>query len=255
MRRRGRLQSPAKLNSWDFKRTAAEIDQVLGQVKLAQAPRADRSPEQKLAGIRRLLRDAGPVAPGCPSWRYLERRCGVVSGAVLADLRHHDHLSYAKGVPGAFPGLLAILRYANGKGASVHRTFLTQQGFKANLDPVRKVMPGLPLVGASVRLGEAQEVLGIAEGIETALCASKLFGMPGVVRHQRQRYPQLGAAPEVKAVVVFGDNDSSFIGQAAAYDKAKDLRLHGLDVEIQIPPTLGTDWCDVWGETNGRGVS
>jgi putative DNA primase/helicase len=144
--------------------------------------------------------------------------------------------------------MLATLRYPDGTGASVHRTYLTLDGQKAAVNPVRKVMPGFPLEGAAVRLGGVQERLGIAEGIETALCAGKLFLMPVWAGISANGILSWQPPEGVKSVVIFADNDSHFVGQEAAYRKARALHLKGYDVEVQVPPGVDQDWCDVWGQ-------
>jgi putative DNA primase/helicase len=45
-------------------------------------------------------------------------------------------------------------------------------------------------------------------------------------------------------VVVFGDNDANFTGQDAAYTLAHRLARQGMQVDVQIPPVVGTDWAD-----------
>lgn len=229
---------------WDFARAAREVDGVLGVVQLAEVKEV-RSEESKREAIRRLLKSAGPVTPATPSWLYLERRCGDPAG-LLADLRHHQALKHSREDPATYPALLATMRYADGKGASVHRTYLTPDGRKAAVDPVRKIMPGLPLEGSAVRLGPLQERLGIAEGIETAICAGKLHGLPVWAAISANGILAWQPPEGVRSVVIFGDNDSNFTGHAAAYEKGRALRAKGLDVEILIPPIEGQDWADVW---------
>ena len=69
--------------------------------------------------------------------------------------------------------------------------------------------------------------MGVAEGIETALSASLLYQLPvwaccnqGLLR---QWQPPEGCTH----VTIFGDNDSSFVGQAAAYELAWRLARDG----------------------------
>jgi len=50
----------------------------------------------------------------------------------------------------------------------------------------------------------------------------------------------------VRQVVIFADNDENFVGLAAAYEKARALHRKGFEIEVQIPPDVGTDWADVW---------
>ncbi len=71
--------------------------------------------------------------------------------------------------------------------------------------------------GAAVRLMPHQEVLGIAEGIETALSASILFNVPIWAALTAGLLQEWTPPASVTTVFVFGDNDASSTGQAAAY--------------------------------------
>jgi putative DNA primase/helicase len=150
--------------------------------------------------------------------------------------------------------MLAVLRYADGKGASIHRTFLGADGQKAAVDPVRMMMPGFSLEGAAVRLGPLQKRIGIAEGIETAICAGKLFGLPVWAAVSANGMRVWDVPLGVESVVVCGDHDLSFTGQAAAFELARKLKAKGLTVEVMIPPIPGMDWQDVWSEQNKSGA-
>ena len=44
---------------------------------------------------------------------------------------------------------------------------------------------------------------------------------------------------------VFGDNDESSTGQAAAYSSGARLKAKGLAVSVEIPQITGWDWNDV----------
>lgn len=232
-----------KLNGWDFARTAAEVDKIVGTVQQV-VQRAERTEAQKLAAIKALLHESTPL-DSTPALRYLERRCGALDPSnFVSDLRAHPNASHSREW-GSFPALLAVLRYPDGTGASVHRTYLTPDGRKANVDPVRKIMSGRPLVGSAVRLGPILPHIGIAEGLETALCASKAFGLPVWAAISAGGMVAWVPPPGIQAVTIFGDNDASFTGQAAAFTLARRLVKDGLAVDVQIPSTIGTDWADV----------
>ena len=234
------------LRGWDFARAAAEIDAIIGggYIKEETAKR-ERTVQQKIEDMRQVLREAQKVTEGTATWKYLSKRCGDPTG-FCGDIRHHPGL-FHKESGEVWPCMIAIMYHNDGKCASLHRTFLTKQGDKAPVKPVRKIMPPVTtLVGSAVRLGPAQERLGIAEGIETAICASKLFGLPvwaGISANGLQSWE----LPEgTKQVGIFSDNDASFTGQAAAFHTAKKLTQSGLEVEVFIPPSVGSDWCDVF---------
>ena len=52
-----------------------------------------------------------------------------------------------------------------------------------------------------------------------------------------------------REILVFGDRDPKFGGQAAAYALAHRLALKGLKVRVEIPGRSGADWNDVLLET------
>jgi len=101
----------------------------------------------------------------------------------------------------------------------------------------------LPLSGAAIRLTAVSQVLGIAEGIETALAASELFEVPVWSCISTAGIESFEPPAGVREVIVFADHDENFAGQAAAYRAAHRLKLKRYDVEVCIPPEPG-DWLD-----------
>lgn len=230
---------------WPFDKAAREIDAVIGNIQIAERE-VKKATEDKVAIMRRMYRDARVITPGDPAWRYLESRCGDPS-AVLEDLRYHPSLKHSVD-GGTHPVLLArMVDWAGPKVIGLHRTYLTPDGRKAAVDPVRMTYGEV----APVRLGGVQERMGIAEGIETAICAGKRFGLPVWAAISANGLKAWEAPPEVRSVVICGDNDASFTGQEAAYSLAKRLVLKGLEVEVRIPQLVGTDWADSHMEMQG----
>ena len=230
------------LYGWGFREAAAKVDEVLGTVQ--EFPQREvLSQEQKLKNIRELLQKAHHLTPDSPAGKYLSRRCPGVDLETLRDLRQ---TSFCKHRSGDFhPALLAIVRGAKGEGLTVHRTYLDKDGFKAKVEPAKMTMPGLPMRGGAIRLGAPGKHLGIAEGIETALCAGSLFGLPVWAALSAAMLEAWEPPAGVEAVTVFGDNDESFTGQRAAFALAFRLRAAGLTVQVQIPDPVGWDWADV----------
>lgn len=224
---------------WDFPRAAREVDAIVGNIHAAQA-QEKKAEVNKATIMRRMWREALPVSPGDPVWRYLESRCGD-PGAFLQDIRFHPKLWHSLDKR-THPAMIARMIDLSGpKVIGIHRTYLTPDGRKAAVDPVRKsygeVLP--------VRLGGVQERLGIAEGIETAICAAKVFRLPVWAGISANGIKAWEPPPEVKAVVICGDNDENYTGQEAAFSLAHRLTRQGITVEVQIPATTGTDWADV----------
>ena len=185
-----------------------------------------------------------------PVGRYLAGRCGGPTAflAFPACLRYHPALPYRHddGSTTAHPAMLAQVLGADGKGVSVHRTYLAADGTKAAVPTQRKLMtPTAKMSNVAIRLAPVEAGwLGVAEGIETALCASKRHGVPvwsctsaGLLRSFRP-------PDDVKLLFIFGDNDRSFTGQSAAYELARVVVNSGIECRVLIPDADGTDWAD-----------
>ena len=229
------------LKGWHFGQAAKAVDEFLPQAKVEQA-KAVRSEASKRDFMKRLYMESKPVTAGDPVHLYLTRRCGDVAGQ-LGDIRYHPALKHSV-EGGEHPAMLAFMGWnpVTKKFSGIHRTYLTREGQKAAVDPVRMNYGD----AGPVRLGVVQERMGIAEGLETSMCARALFGLPvwsGICAEGVKAWEP----PEgVRQVVIFADNDENFVGLAAAYEKARVLHRKGFEVEVQIPPDVGTDWADVW---------
>ena len=109
--------------------------------------------------------------------------------------------------------------------------------------------------GSAIRLHEpVQGVLGVAEGIETALSASQLYRCPVWALINANNLEKWMPPAGVNHIMIFGDNDLTFTGQAAAYALAKRLALMGngdseYKVDVLIPREVGWDWNDVYMQT------
>jgi len=100
--------------------------------------------------------------------------------------------------------------------------------------------------GCAIRLAPAAGIMGVAEGIETAISASLLFDMPVWACINASLLAKWIPPDIAKVVYVFGDNDLTYTGQAAAYRLANRLAVQfKLGVEIRIPDLPGTDWNDI----------
>ena len=117
-------------------------------------------------------------------------------------------------------------------------------GDKAPVGNAKKFMQGKPLQTASVRLGAVGPYIGIGEGIETALAASRRFGVPVWAAGNAVLLDAWMPPAGVEAVLIAGDNDASWTGQAAAFSLARRLVRDGYAVEVQIPGAIGKDWAD-----------
>ena len=231
-----------------FAEMAARIDTILGNVKQDSVERPPLSDEDNLNAVKGLWRASVPVQNGDLVHRYLATRR-------LDELVYPKALRFVEklrdGEGGIRPCMIALVgRFGVPKFDTIHRTFLRPDGLgKAEMVNPRKLMPGSVPEGACVMLSDWTESgpLGIAEGIETAMAASAMFGIPVWAAISSSMMKKWVPPPGASEIVIFGDNDRKFGGQAAAYHLAHRLAARNLPVgPVLIPKLVGDDWADEW---------
>jgi putative DNA primase/helicase len=225
----------------EFKEAARLIESVIGESEIDIRP-DEPDAEQIMKSIRQLSARSKPVAEGDPVHQYLVSRLGRIE--VPTCLRTVDSCIYKdKNASLSYhPAMIASVRAPDGSATALHRTYLTPDGQKAQVLSVRKVLGTLP-DGAAVRLTEPAETMGIAEGIETALSASILFGIPTWAALNAGRLEKWVPPSGVTKVIVFADNDMNCAGQLAAFALVARLRKT-IEAFVEMPPLLGSDWND-----------
>ena len=226
----------------DFRSLAPEIDALTGNLK-PEAVTPAQSTEAIRQALRRVYGDTRNLAGEDLASLYLESRgCGEV---VYPKSLRFGLCSDGEG--GVRPTMVAVLSSPDGKPCTMHRTFLNPKGGKAEMDKPRKMMPGAIAEGACVRLSEwVPGPLGIAEGIETAMSASRLFSLPVWAATSADLMRKWKWPEDATEIVVFGDRDPKLAGQAAAWHLAHRIALTGMPVQVMIPEGPGKqDWNDV----------
>lgn len=232
-----------------FKDAARQIERLAGVVQ-PTASKPERSDEDKLAALRRVWSASKPIQRGDEAALYLAGR-GLKLYDLPENIRVHPALRYQDGeTVGTYAAMLATVTAPDGRAVSLHRTYL-QEARKAPVTAPKKLMQGLPLSGAAIRLTAVSQVLGIAEGVETALAASELFEIPVWSCISTAGIESFEPPAGVKEIVIFADNDENFAGQKSAFAAAHRLKLKGYEVEACIPPTVG-DWLDVLNERQAK---
>jgi putative DNA primase/helicase len=229
-------------NGWEFHEAAKQIETIIGSAP-ADAPKRERSDREKRDAMNKLWRMSKAVEANDPVGRYLARRVGLTS--FPSCLRTAFNVRYQSDRPSFHPAMIAMVTGPDGAPSILHRTYLTGDGDKAPVIEPRRLMSGTIAKGAAIRLEPAGETLGIAEGIETALSASALFGVPCWAAVNAGMLAVWQPPPEAKRIIIFADNDASYAGQAAAYALARRLGSHECVVEVQCPAKVDTDWNDV----------
>lgn len=133
--------------------------------------------------------------------------------------------------------MLAKIVTSTDMAINLHRTFLP--------NGPKKFMPGVVPAGSAVRLMPHVGILGIAEGIETALSAYLLFGVPCWAGLHARGVETFTPPSDVRALCIFADNDKSATGQSVAWSAARRLRAKGLEVGVKMPEDDDADWNDV----------
>lgn len=249
-----------------FRETAKRIEEILGGgIPTRHLPSISRQQAAELrnAGvlrtkIRAIWQQHGPPQRRDPVDLWLRRRrvgFDFYPAAIRTgyDIRYYDDARSEDGFSD-HPAMLALVSDPDGSPCTIHRTYLTWYGDKAAVDKPRKLYSGVTK-GSAVRLAPIGPVLGIAEGIETALAASRLFGIPTWAALCANMLEKFKPPPEVKRLIIFGDNDTNQVGQRAAHALAARLAeriRYPIETEIQIPPDPGTDWNDVLSRGNVR---
>jgi putative DNA primase/helicase len=224
-----------KVHGWDFKRAAGEIDKIIGNLP-ASKPTIQRA-RMTSEDVARMWKTSKRITSGDAAGVYLSGR-GISLAEWPKALRYVPRMWYSPGQK-YYPCMLALYRSADDKTGTVHRTYL------AKVEKRRMFVPfGVPKGGA-IRLSEPDLCMGIAEGIETALSASLLYKLPVWATTSELMLQHWQPPDGAKRIWIFGDNDSSFVGQTASYILAKRLAHDGYHVTVQIPPSPDWDWNDV----------
>jgi len=223
----------------DFAGAAKAVDEVVNNVQHVE-PKPKADPRIRL---RKVYSGLGDMSGVNPVRKYLRSRGLNPTSAT----HYHPGMTYFEDgrQVGSYPAMLHMFQGMDGAPLTYHVTYLTRDGGKAPVPAPRKVLPPVsPLSGGAIRLSPAGDVLGIAEGIETALAATQTTGIPTWAAYSATLLEQFVPPSCVRNVVVFGDNDASFTGQASAYALARRLVRDGLSVEVRIPEQVGADWAD-----------
>lgn len=235
-----------QLFGWTFRRAADEVEKAAGFVRQG-AVTPDDELTKKIKRLRAVWAESVKVTKGDVVTRYLESRGLTFNGTKNIRLHPGMELRDEDGsVTGVFPVMLSRICSPDGNGASLHRTYLSPDGKKI----ARKIMPGKGISGGAVRLMEPGKVLGVGEGIETCLAAHERFRIPVWSCISATVLESFQPPACVEKVVVFGDHDLSFTGQAAAFKLAQRMKNKGLEAVVMIPGLTPAfkrdiDWLDM----------
>lgn len=223
----------------EFADVAREIDGIVGNIDQVDF-KADK-PDPKIR-LQEVASKRGPIDSINPVRAYLKSRgLKPVSGIEYCEsIKYWEMGNYAE-----YPAMVCLMRGQDGAPLTWHVTHLTNNGQKAPVDSVRKILPPVkPLAGAAIRLGGMAEWIGIAEGVETALAVMLKYKIPCWAAANATLLEKFTPPDGVEAVTIFGDNDSSYTGQKAAFTLAHRLRDIVTVKDVLIPDAVDTDFAD-----------
>ena len=201
-----------------------------------------QTPDQAAARKRRfaqaIWRAAAPVAGTLGEVYLRHRRIRGPLPDCLRFLDRHPHLTRVT----AHPALIAAVQDVSGAVIAIQRTWLAADGSgKAALEPAKAGLG--PMDDGAVRLRPAARLIGLAEGVETALSAAELFGLPVWASLGANRLGQVKLPEICSDVVIFADDGASGLEQAR--QAARVLGRQGRTVHIERPPRGFGDFNDL----------
>ena len=179
--------------------------------------------------IRRIL-DACTPLTGSLAETYLRAR--GLGDPDSPDLLFHPDLTDYETRRG-WPGMVAVPRLANGEPVGgIHRTFLCEDGHAKA--PAGKKMLGT-IAEAAVRLFPMPEDgrIGVAEGIETALAAHRIFGVPVWAALSANGLARVQWPEGTQHVTIHADAGDA--GRQAAATLSDRLNLANIPNRIVVP--------------------
>lgn len=226
--------------------------EALACINALPVPKQQPAPEPKQkkdtsAYARKLWQETLP-AHGSPVEFYLRKR-GIELDPLPSVLRFHPDLKHPEGQ--TFPAMVACIHNHKNEITGIHRTFITPEGHKAPVEKTKLALGGFS--GGAIHLYPAGPVLGVAEGIETALSVRQhnpdlpVWAAISLTNMKALIFPKT-----VQEVIYLADADSDrhtlmkILGEGA-----ERLRAEGREVTI-AQPWMGTDFNDMaQGERHG----
>ncbi|CUH59373.1 toprim domain-containing protein [Thalassobacter stenotrophicus] len=144
---------------------------------------------------------------------------------------------------GRWDAMLAAVQAPDDRVATLHYTLLNE-GRKAPVNSPRRFAKGAVARGSAVRLAPPAPILGIAEGIETALAAKLLFGTPTWAALSAGMMQSWQPPTGTTRVIIFADNDGNSAGSKSAECLIQRLTNEGIQTTLRMPSQVDTDWAD-----------
>ena len=193
---------------------------------------------KRSAAALRIWREAEHLGAS-PAKAYLENR-GIRAKSWA--LRFHSRTPLGpKGRTRFLPAMIAAVSLDEGPIA-IHRTFLsTEASGKAAFEKPKRALGALG--EAAVRLfAPVSGKLGLAEGVESAMSAYALTGIPVWATLGNERFGLVSVPESVTELHLFVDHDAG--GELAASRGLAAYARDGRTILVRKPSSRDTDWND-----------
>lgn len=219
----------------EWQTLAAEIDRVFGN-DTSKDVKVEKKPDPGIAVRERFLSMPHLITSDVVEYMHSRGIYKIPRQGVRYSVGEYDDDAKRK-----VPCMFAIASNDFGEPIYTHVTYI-ENGQKAKV-PVQKKMRTVREYDGSVavKLSQPSAVLGIAEGIETALSAEIIYKVPTWSVLNAAIMRKFVAPVGTEALYIFADNDWSGTGLAAAFDCAKKnlLRAGGVGrVHVRWPKTV-----------------
>ena len=231
-----------KFKDWTYAEAAREIDYYLGKDAIERPiPKKKIDYDDRKVAIEKILKRSKKAEAGDAVYEYLNNRGLDHVPSAIGYCSNLFHVEAKK----KYEGMVCRIVDVNGLTVSLHRTFL-KDGKKAPVNNPRKILAPIGTIkGCAIRLFKVKdELLGIAEGIESSLAVQRLFNIPCWAAMNAGNLETFEPPEDVRGIIIYGDNDKNNRGQQAANILSGRLVKKGLEVDIMIPDTEGNDWLD-----------
>ena len=221
-----------------FQEIAQDLDQRIGNLEKDEPKQND----EKSDLIKRIGEGLTGISDIDPVSLYLRSR-GITK--IPREFLRFNRAAYHWGERRSYPAMVAALRDADGKARGYHVTYLNERGTKADVEKARLYTPGRT-GDCVIRLSAVANQIALAEGIETALSVTQLYGIPCWATGDAGRLERFVPPEGVEQITIFPDIDANHTGEAAAEMLAKRLIIrNGIQCDVRRDCVRGTDYNDL----------
>ena len=213
-----------------------------------QATEAIAAPNER---VHRMRRDRCAIENCEDAVSYLTGRhlWPLPAGCTLRAHATVDYWDDGKRI-GRYPAIVADVVDAAGELVTCHVTYLRDGKKLGEYEPRKILSPLTGREGCAVRLTPiAGDVMGAAEGLETALSAAAIDGIPVWAALNTSLLSRFEPPPGVTTLRLYADRDEAGLTAALKLFERLQSRVR---VEIRIPTAPAKDWNDALITRNGR---